>query len=145
MDKVKDCYFAIVVNSCLELLMLTYWACRGCIVGLHLNILTLCVNREESKELLKEWKDYREGWGIRRQTWPYFNFYLSMFYIFMMGEIHSSSERPFLLFLTLIANRLFRCDALFPQLNKRQFVLKWTGLLVLIVCEIALDYYRADD
>lgn len=112
MAKLKDCYFAIVVNSCLELVMLLFWASQGCIVGLHLNLLALYVNRGASKELLRQWKEVGEGWGVRRYNWFNFNFYLLLYYLFMMRAVFTSSERPFLLALTLLANRLFRCDAL---------------------------------
>ena len=40
-NRFRECYFTMLVNSCLELTMLVWWALQGSLLDLNLNLLIL--------------------------------------------------------------------------------------------------------
>lgn len=132
---------AIIANSCIELLILVFWACYGYVVGLNLNLLILYVTRGSSARLMNEWKETKVGWGLSRDVWRPFNTILLIYYLFVMKELFHSDSKPFVLFLFLMANRLFRTEALQPKLSLLIFMAKVGCLVALIAIESALSYY----
>lgn len=145
MAKLKDIYFAVIVNSCLEVLMLIYWACRGTIVGLNFNLIVLYVNRDAASDLVEIWSQQSIGWGLKKASWIYYNMYLLAYYLFIMREIEASDSKPYLLFLLMVANRLFRTDALKPVLFVSRVAVKVGLLLLVLVCEVGVTYYTTTE
>jgi hypothetical protein len=46
----EQSFYAIVINNCLELLMLFGWAIAGCLVDLNLNLLVVFLNRNRVRQ-----------------------------------------------------------------------------------------------
>ena len=99
---------AVRVNECIELLVLVLWACCGIIIDFNLGLILYCISRQALPRLLQNWLKTDKGWGRGNLGWMQVNILLLPFTIFLCIRMSYSGEPKLLLFLILLANRLFR-------------------------------------
>jgi hypothetical protein len=143
--RLKDCYLTVVVNECLEVFLLVGLACLGCTLNFNLGLLVLYVSKDALLELLQAWNRAEEGAGLRQAYWGSLNIVLFLYYLFMLKELYYAKDRPFLLFLFLLANRLFRTEPLQPRHSPLYFRLKVAGLAGLILGKTLMAWYLATE
>lgn len=151
-NRLKLCYYAVLLNSSLELLMLAGWALAGCTIDLNLNLLILYANRNRPYELYYTLThpSSQTRTPHSRSHFPFyleFNFVLCIYYIYMTHEIYASSNRQFQLFLLLMGNRQFRIEGLtslrpFKWSHLRTLLKKSGIMLLLILGEWLYCYWR---
>jgi len=93
----EQSFYAIVINNCLELLMLFGWAIAGCLVDLNLNLLIIFLNRNRVRQFYEGVagqagrKRGQVGLWVPLEV----NLILLIYYLYMSWEI-SQSENQYL-------------------------------------------------
>jgi len=104
---------AVRANECLELAVLVGWACYGTILDFNLGLILYCLSRQSLPQLLLNWLNSNQGWGRGNMNWLQLAILFLPFFFFLTSRVlvyqHSS-----LLFLLIVANRLFRSELLEP-------------------------------
>ena len=130
--RLKDCYLAVFMNECLEFLILVGCGCFGVILDLSLSILVLEMGRGQTAALLQKWNSSNHRTGPYEVSKYNLNGLLLLYYFFMLRELVTAESKLFLLFLLLMTNRLYRCEAMTSSLNMKAFLYK-LGLLGAVI------------
>ena len=106
LERLTECFFAVRANECIELLTFVGWACNGAILDFNLGLVLYCLSRESLPLLLERWLGTQKGWGKGNFSWIQTNLLILPFFLFI--AFPPSQQSSSLLFLLVLANRLFR-------------------------------------
>lgn len=139
----EQSFYAIVINNCLELLMLFAWAITGCLVDLNLNLLVVFLNRNRVRQLYEGVAGQAGEGRSRMGLWGpvEVNVIFLIYYIYMSWEISHSNNREFQLFLLLMTNRMFRIEALLREAYHPGLVYRLMKKSLIILALILLEAF----